>query len=60
MMNAILCLYYGHEPRRHPLGGFRCARCSRAAASLDELGFPGQGYISPTSMSRIHGFEPHP
>lgn len=58
MLNTLICIYYGHDPRRHPLGGFRCDRCGKAGGSLDELGFEGQGYISATSMNRIHGLEP--
>lgn len=36
-----------HEPKRHPLGGFRCSFCSEAGESLDEMGFEGQGYVPP-------------
>ena len=36
-----------HEPQRHPLGGFTCATCKVAGASLDEMGFEACGYVSP-------------
>jgi hypothetical protein len=35
-----------HLPVRQPLGGFRCARCGKPAADLEDLGFHGEGYLS--------------
>jgi hypothetical protein len=37
-----------HQPVRHPLGGFRCVECGAAGADLDEMGFPGSGWVAPT------------
>ena len=36
-----------HDPIRHPLGGFRCARCGRAGADLEAMGW-GAGYVTPS------------
>jgi hypothetical protein len=36
-----------HRPRRHPLGGFRCAECGAAGADLEEMGFAGSGWVAP-------------
>jgi hypothetical protein len=40
-----------HNPVRHPLGGFRCADCGSVGADLDEMGFEGDGYVSPLRHS---------
>ena len=48
MLARIRCyLRTRHEPVRHPLGGFRCADCGAAGADLAEMGFEGEGYVSP-------------
>jgi len=36
-----------HRPSRHPLGGFKCLDCGVAGSDLDEMGFEGDGYVSP-------------
>jgi hypothetical protein len=52
-----------HDPRRArtPLGGWRCARCQMAGASLDDFGSVhlGSGYASliRPQYSRNHGGE---
>lgn len=38
-----------HVPRRQVLGGFRCVECGAAGADLEEMGFPGSGWVR-----RIH------
>jgi hypothetical protein len=46
---GVLCTigFYRHRPRRAGIfGGWRCDNCKRAAASLDELEGPGQGFVS--------------
>jgi hypothetical protein len=50
-----------HDPSRHPLGYFRCADCGVTGASLDEMGFDGDGYVPPdrrtfTRESRRSGY----
>lgn len=46
-----------HNPKRHPLGGFRCVDCGHAGADLDEMGHFGSGYVNPTRRlwDRTHG-----
>ena len=42
------CWHRGiHEPVRQPMGGFVCALCGHAGESLNEMGFPGDGYVAP-------------
>ena len=36
-----------HQPRRHPLGGFRCAECGAVGADLGEMGFAGSAWVAP-------------
>jgi hypothetical protein len=37
-----------HNPRRyHPLGGFCCRDCGHFGEDLDEMGFYGDGYVTP-------------
>ncbi len=43
----------GHDPVRHPLGGFRCARCGKSGGNLDDFGFAGEGYVSETARRRL-------
>lgn len=48
MLSSLLCLWYGHKPKRHSaLGGWRCERCPKVGGDLDDLGYHGQGYVSP-------------
>lgn len=35
------------NPQRHPLGGYRCADCGTAGASLDDMDPLGAGYDVP-------------
>jgi hypothetical protein len=46
-----------HQPRRHPLGGFRCVECGAAGADLEEMGFPNSGWVAPMrrTYDRTHG-----
>jgi hypothetical protein len=47
-----------HNPRRHPLGGFRCEDCGVAGADLEEMGFDyGSGWVPPLrrTYDRKHG-----
>lgn len=49
MLARLRCLIRTHHrPVRHLLGGFRCTDCGAVGADLDEMGFPGMGYVSPT------------
>jgi hypothetical protein len=42
------CVVHGHhEPRRHPLGGFRCETCGLSGRDLDDFGFVDGGWVSP-------------
>jgi len=43
----------GHDPIRHPLGGFRCSRCGKSGASLESFGFEGEGYVSESARRRL-------
>ena len=46
---GIVCYLRGrHNPKRHPLGAFKCADCATAGADMDEMGFKGGGYVPPT------------
>jgi len=36
-----------HQPRRHPLGGFRCVDCGAAGADLEDMGFSGSAWVTP-------------
>lgn len=40
MIRWLICIirYKHHDPKRHPLGGFRCSRCFIAIANI--------GYVS--------------
>ena len=46
-----------HEPRRHPLGGFRCVDCGAVGADLEEMGFRESGWVAPMrrTFDRKHG-----
>lgn len=48
MLGWIQCqlLGYRHDPVRHPLGGFRCARCGAIGADFADLGYTGSAYIA--------------
>jgi hypothetical protein len=48
--SVVGCVVRGqHDPRRarSGLGGFRCSRCGKPGASLDDFGDIGAGYVSP-------------
>jgi hypothetical protein len=50
---AIYCAWRRrHDPRRQPLGGFRCMDCWRAFANLEEAGYRDGGHVDPR---RIQG-----
>jgi hypothetical protein len=36
-----------HQPRRHPLGGFRCIDCGAAGADLEDMGFSDSAWVTP-------------
>lgn len=56
VMGWFGCLWRGrHAPMRHPLGGFTCKDCGEAGADLDDMGFFGNGYVSP--MRRVYDRE---
>jgi hypothetical protein len=42
-----------HDPVHHPLGGFRCSRCGRFGATLEQLGFEDEGYVSEKERRRL-------
>lgn len=46
----------GHRPKRHFLGGFRCADCGATGADLEAMGFDG-AYVLPIRIvyDREHG-----
>jgi hypothetical protein len=48
-----------HVPVRHPLGAFRCARCGKWGADLDELGFEGEGYLSDRTRRHLDEIGAH-
>lgn len=53
MIARIRCYFRNrHEPRRHPLGGFRCAVCGKAGADLHDMGFDGYVSLMRTIFSR--------
>jgi len=48
MLARLRCaLRQHHQPRRHPLGGFRCVDCGAAGADLEEMGFSGSAWVAP-------------
>ncbi len=58
MFARLRCLVRSrHEPKRHPLGGFRCADCGASGADMDDMGFPNGSYLPPVRrvFSRDHG-----
>jgi hypothetical protein len=46
-------LRLGHDPVHHPLGGFRCSRCGKVGANLEQLGFEDEGYVTEVERRRI-------
>lgn len=62
MLSSIICFMTRHDPERAgALGGWRCTRCNKAGASLDDYeGFYGQGYVSPMRprFQRANGNRP--
>jgi hypothetical protein len=58
MLARLRCiLRRHHQPRRHPLGGFRCAECGAAGADLADMGFTGSAWVAPRrrTFDRTHG-----
>jgi hypothetical protein len=59
MIALLMCLLRGrgHNPVRHPLGGFKCADCGKSGADLERMGFLDGGYVSTlrTTYDRQHG-----
>jgi len=48
MLQLLRCALKGqHDPKRQALGGFRCELCGTPGESLDEMGYEGNGYVSP-------------
>lgn len=43
----------GHDPVRQPQGGFRCSRCGKAGANLDDFGFVDEGHVSEEERQRL-------
>lgn len=66
MISSLLCLLYGHKPKRHSaLGGWRCERCPKVGGTLEDMGYKNQSYVhpirvtferNPTSVSRQERF----
>lgn len=49
MLARLRCaLRQYHQPRRHPMGGFRCAECGAVGADLEEMGFAGSAWVATT------------
>lgn len=44
-----------HEPKRHPLGGFRCVDCWRALADLEEAGYKDGAAVDPNRRQGPRG-----
>lgn len=42
-----------HDPERQPQGGFRCRRCGKAGATLEEFGFTDEGYVSEEERQKL-------
>jgi len=58
MLARLRCfLRQHHEPRRHPLGGFRCIECGATGADLEDMGFAGSAWVPPMrrTFERPHG-----
>jgi hypothetical protein len=52
MLAWIRCLLRDrHMPTRYFLGGFKCTECGAVGADLDDMGFPGEGYVSAARRS---------
>ena len=49
-LRIACCFWAGHDPRRTPLGDFRCARCWYQAEDLEAFGF--EGYVDPAWLRR--------
>jgi len=40
MLARLRCIIrHYHQPRRQPIGGFRCVDCGAAGADLEEMGW---------------------
>lgn len=49
LLALIWCLLRRkHEPVRHALGAFKCAKCGTAGADLAEMGYEGSAYVDST------------
>ena len=54
LWRRVRCTFrQGHDPVHHPLGGFRCSRCGTFGATLDQLGFEDEGYVSEVERRRL-------
>jgi hypothetical protein len=63
------CFWRGyHDPKRHPLGGFRCRDCRVVGLDMESMGFEA-GHVSllrrvfsrtNAEFTRTHGWEPGP
>lgn len=52
MIARLRCiLRQHHQPRRQPMGGFRCAECGAAGADLEEMGFAESAWVAPMRRS---------
>lgn len=49
MLARIRCAWRGvhRNAKRHPVGGFSCPDCLAVGESLDDMGYLGNGYVSP-------------
>ena len=63
------CFWRGyHDPKRHPLGGFRCRDCRVVGTDMESMGFEA-GHVSllrrvfsrnHAELTRTHRWEPGP
>ena len=42
-----------HDPEHQPQGGFRCRRCGKTGADLEDFGFVDEGYVSEEERHRL-------
>ena len=42
-----------HDPVHCPLGGFRCSRCGKSGADLEQLGFEDEGFVTEAERLRL-------
>lgn len=55
LFGILLC---SHDPERQAEGGFRCSRCGKPGADLEEFGFAGEGYVSEKERERLAATPP--